>query len=207
MFNVYLTARRGALLGASGDQTTRLSFFLWNPSCRAKRWQSFLKLFLSLLMVFFSSIFYLLLSISFFISFRSLLGSILSSQTDPPTFKNDGFMRAAARFLKNQHFRSKDGFESVLGLSRPPFGSSWGSPGGLLGAPSGLWIDQRGPPDSSWNSLGPRLLASCCRKWPWEGSGAVFGSFLVLPRAFWGVFWPPSNRFRPSKLPFRASIP
>ena len=89
----------------------------------------------------------------------------------------------------------------------------WGSPGlllGALGGPwgafSGLWIDQRGPPDSSWNSLGPRLLVSCCRKLPWEGSGAVFSSFLVLPRAFWGVFEPPSNRFRPSKLPFRSSI-
>ena len=33
----------------------------------------------------------LLFSMSFFISFRSLLGSILSSQTDPPTFKNDVF--------------------------------------------------------------------------------------------------------------------
>ena len=55
-----------------------------------------------------------------------------------------------------------------------------GALGGLLGAPSGFWIDQRGPPDSSWNSLGPRLLASCCRRWPWEGSGVVFGSFYPL---------------------------
>ena len=139
-----------------------------------------LELFLSLLVLFFSSLFFLLFSMSFFISPRSLFGSILNSPTDLPTLKNVDFMKAGARFLKNHHFRSKDGFESVLGLSRPPFGSSWGSPGGLLGAPSGLWIDQRGPPDSSWNSLGPRLLASCCRRWPWEGSGVVFGSFYSL---------------------------
>ena len=69
-------------------------------------------------------------SMSFFIPSRNLLESILSSQTDPPTLKNDGFMTAGARFLKNHHFRSKDGFGSVLGLSRPHFGSSWGSPKG-----------------------------------------------------------------------------
>ena len=136
--NVYLTARRGALLGASGDQTAHLSFYLQTRCCRVKHGHSILELFLSFLMLFFSSIFYLLLSISFFISFRSLLGSILSSQTDLPTLKNVDFMKAGARFLKNHHFRSKDGFESVLGLSRPPFGSSWGVLGGLLGALWGL---------------------------------------------------------------------
>ena len=51
-----------------------------------------------------------------FIICWSLLGSILSSQTDPPTFKEDGFMMAGVRFLKHRHFRSKDGFESVLEL-------------------------------------------------------------------------------------------
>ena len=51
-----------------------------------------------------------------FILSWSFLGSILSSQTDPPTFKNDGFMQAGDRFLKDLHFRSKDGFESVLEL-------------------------------------------------------------------------------------------
>ena len=99
------------------------------------------KLFGTLFVVFGALLFVDFLSSSFdivFISSRSLLGSILNSQTDPPTFKNDGFMRAAARLLKNHHFRSKDGFESVLGLSRPPFGSSWGVLGGLLGALWGL---------------------------------------------------------------------
>ena len=60
-----------------------------------------------------------------FISSRSLLGSILSSQTDPPTFENVDFTVEILTCLKNQRFRSKDGFESVLGLSRAPFGSSW----------------------------------------------------------------------------------
>ena len=63
-----------------------------------------------------------------------------------------------------------------------------GALGGLLGALWGLSIDQRGPPDSSWNSLGPRLLASCCRKWLWERSGAVFGSFWCSRGPFGGCF-------------------
>merc|ERR1712078_843122 len=45
----------------------------------------------------------------FFISSRSLLGSSLSSQTDPPTIKNIDIIKAGARFLKNHHFRSNDG--------------------------------------------------------------------------------------------------
>ena len=41
-------------------------------------------------------------------------------------------------FLKNQLFRSRNGFAIVLGLSRAPFGSSWatlGSSEGLLDGP------------------------------------------------------------------------
>ena len=34
--------------------------------------------------------------------------------------------------------------------------------GGLLAALWGLYIDHRGLPDFSWNSIGPRLLASGC---------------------------------------------
>ena len=83
-----LEPRAWALLGASGDQTAQVFLSPQIPCCWAKRWQSFLMLFLSLLMVFFSSIFYLLLSISFFISSRNLLGPILNSQADPPTLKN-----------------------------------------------------------------------------------------------------------------------
>ena len=82
---------------------------------------------------FFSFLFVLLSSMSYVIFCRSLLGSILSSQADPPTLKNLDFALAGARFLKNQRFRSKDGFESVLGLSRAPFGSSWGALGSSLG--------------------------------------------------------------------------
>ena len=63
---------------------------------------------------------------SFFIFFRTLLRSILNSQADPPTLKNLDFASAGARFLKNQHFRSKHGFESALWLSWAPFAGSWG---------------------------------------------------------------------------------
>ena len=76
-------------------------------------------------------------TMSFFDSSRSLLGSILSSQTDHPTLKNDDFTLRILTFLKNQRFRSKDGFGSVLGLSRPHFGSSWGSLGVSWGLPRG----------------------------------------------------------------------
>ena len=75
---------------------------------------------------------------SFFISPRSLLGSILSSQTDPPTLKNDDFMKAGARFLQIHHFPFKDGFGSVLGS----MGVILGILGALLGASWGLL---RGP--------------------------------------------------------------
>ena len=77
-------------------------------------------------------------SMSFFDSSRSLLGSILSSQTDHPTLQNVDFIMKILTFVKNQRFRSKDGFESVLGLPRAPFGSSWGALGGLFGALRGL---------------------------------------------------------------------
>ena len=56
--------------------------------------------FLSLLMFFLFFVFLSFFSMSFFISPRSLLGSILSSQTDPPTIKNDDFMRREFDFLK-----------------------------------------------------------------------------------------------------------
>ena len=138
-------------------------------------------------MVFFSSIFYLLLSISFFISFRSLLGSILNSQTDPPTFKNDGFMRAAARFLKNQHFRSKDGFESVWGLSWAPFGSSWGSLGGSLGALHRPKRASRFDLELSWASFACFLLLKMALSTFWGRLGLVFGAPSALSV---GVFVP-----------------
>ena len=122
-------------------------------------------------MLFFSSLFFLLLSISFFISSRSLLGSILSSQTDLPIFKNLDFASAGARFLKNHHFRSKDGFESVLGLSRAPFGSSWGALG---------------------SSLGPLDRPKRASRFVLELSWASFARFL-LPKmalgALWGCLW------------------
>ena len=63
--------------------------------------------------------------------------SILSSQADPPTLKNLGFMRAGARFSKNQGLGSKDALDGVLGLSWARFGCSWGLLGGSFGAFAG----------------------------------------------------------------------
>ena len=141
------------------------------PCCRVKHGQSFLMLFLSFLMLFFSSMFYLLFSISFFISPRSLLGSILNSQTDPPTLGNVDFTIGILTVLKHQRFRPKDGFESVLGLSRAPFGSSWGSLG---------------------SSLGPLDRPQRASRFVLELSWAWFARFL-LPKmalgASWGCFW------------------
>ena len=48
--------------------------------------------------------------------------SMLSSQADPPTLKNVGFMKAGARFSENQGFGSKDALDGVLGLL---LGSFW----------------------------------------------------------------------------------
>ena len=64
--------------------------------------------------------------------------SILSSQADPLTFKNVGFMRAGARFSKNHGFGSKDALDGVLGLSSAHFGCSWGLLGFSLGVFAGL---------------------------------------------------------------------
>ena len=108
---------------------------------------------------------------SFFISSRSLLGSILSSQTDPPTLENVDFTMEILTFLKNQRFRPKDGFESVLGLPRATLGSSWGSLG---------------------SSLGPLDRPKRASRFVLELSWAWFARFL-LPKmalgASWGCFW------------------
>ena len=64
--------------------------------------------------------------------------SILSSQADRPTFKNVGFMKAGARFSKNQGFGSKNALDGVLGLSWAHFGCSWRLLGNSFGAFAGL---------------------------------------------------------------------
>ena len=64
--------------------------------------------------------------------------SILSSQADRPTLKNVGFMKAAARFSKNQGFGSKDALDGVWGLSSAHFGCSWGLLRGSFGAFAGF---------------------------------------------------------------------
>ena len=59
-------------------------------------------------------------------------------------------------------------------------GLLWGALGGALGALRGLWIHPRRPPDISWNSPGPGVIASYCRKWPWGALGAVDVVFYLL---------------------------
>ena len=108
---------------------------------------------------------------SFLISSRSLLGSILKSQTDPPTIKNDDVMMAGVRFVKNHYFRSKNGFGSVLGLPWASLGGSWESLGGSLGP-----LDR------------PKGASSFVLELPW----ASFARFLLpkmVVRAFWGRLW------------------
>ena len=71
---------------------------------------------------------------SFFISSRSLLGSILSSQTDPPTLKNDGFMEGILAFLKINVFDPKmvlKAFWGSLGLLLEALGGPLGALKGL----------------------------------------------------------------------------
>ena len=71
---------------------------------------------------------------SFFISSRSLLWSILSSQTDPPIIKNDDFMMAGARFLKNHNFQPKGKwFWKRFGSLSASFWARLGLSGGLMG--------------------------------------------------------------------------
>ena len=86
----------------------------------------------------------------------------MSSQADPLTFKNVGFMKAGARFSKNQGFGCKDALDGVLGLSWAHFGC----PGGLLGGSFGVVAGLR---------------------WPLAFSKLVFGIF-VQNRQFLTVF-------------------
>jgi len=87
---------------------------------------------------FFLSLLALSSSKSLFSSSWNHLVSILSSQADPPTLKNDGFIKAGARFSKNRGFGSKDGLDGVLGLSSAHFGCSWGLLGGSFGVVAGF---------------------------------------------------------------------
>ena len=66
--------------------------------------------------------------------------SILSFKADPPTFKKLGFMKAGARFPKNQGLGSKDaldGFWGSLGLVFGALGSLLGAHFPVLGDPGG----------------------------------------------------------------------
>ena len=123
-------------------------------------------------------------SMSFFISSRNLLGSILSSHTDPPTLKNLDFPEGILTFLKNQRFRSKDGFESVLGALSGSFwellGVFWGGLGSSLkplDRPKGV---SRFVLALSWASFACFLLPKMALVALWD----VFGSF----GASWGRF-------------------
>ena len=108
-----------------------------------------------------------------FISPRSLLGSILSSRTDPLTIENVDFTPEILTFLKNQRFRPKDGFENVLGLYRGTLGSYWGSLGSSLGPLDRPKRASRFALELSWAWFARFLLP----KMALGVRGAVFGSF------------------------------
>ena len=69
------------------------------------------------------------------------LGVHLSSQAGPPTLKNLCFIKAGARFSKNQGLGSKDALGCVLGIYWARFGCSWG----LLGSSFGAFACSRWP--------------------------------------------------------------
>ena len=95
----------------------------------------------------------------------------MNSQTNFPTLENIDFTQGILTFLKNQRFRSKDGFENVLGLSRATLGSSWGSLG---------------------SSLGPLDRPKRASRFVLELSWAWFARFLLPKMALgtsWGCFW------------------
>ena len=106
-------------------------------------------------------------SMYFLISSRNLLGTTLSSQADPHTFKNVDFPLKILTFVRNLRFRSKNGFAIVWGLSRAPFGSSWGALG------------------SSEGPIDPPKRAS---RYILELSWAWFAR-LLLPKIALGGFW------------------
>ena len=64
--------------------------------------------------------------------------TILSSQADPLTFKNVGFMNAGARFSTNHGFGFKDALDGVLGLSWAHFVCSWALLEGSFGVFAGF---------------------------------------------------------------------
>ena len=88
---------------------------------------------LCLLMLVIWSLLFLSFSLLFFIFSRCLLGSMLALQDDPPNLKNLDSTLDMHLCLKDRLFIFQDGLGSVLEVSWAPFGSSWGSLGGLLG--------------------------------------------------------------------------
>ena len=133
-----LWAPRGFILGALGALWGFRGGSLGAPELLKSLGPFDPRAFLSLLMLFFLFFSFFFFRCRFFISSRSLLGSILSSPTDPPTIKNVDSMPAGAWLLKPHQFRSKDGFGSVWGACRLHFVRSWGS----LGV---SWGFSRGP--------------------------------------------------------------
>ena len=89
------------------------------------------------------SLLFLSFSLLFFIFSRSLLGSILDLQDDPPNLKNLDFASDIHWFLKDRLFIFQDGLGSVLEVSRAPFGCSWGSLVVHLGPLWRLKIEQK----------------------------------------------------------------
>ena len=92
--------------------------------------------------------------------------SILSLQTAFSTFKNDGFTMEILTCLRNQRFRPRDVFESVLGLSRAPFGSSWGYLGSSLGPLDRPNRASRFALELSWASFARFLLLTMASRAP-----------------------------------------
>ena len=83
-------------------------------------------------------------------------------------------------FLKNLRFRSKDGFETVLGLSRAPFECSWGALGGFLGGSWQLFGASRSTKEGLQIRLGIILGLVCSLLAAEDGLGSVDVVFSLL---------------------------
>ena len=114
----------GLILGALGAFLGALLVFLRAFGSTLHAQNFFLDSLPGQIYCYFSYLLSLPSSKPLFSSSWSLFVSILNSQADRPTFKNVGFMRAAARFSKKRGFGSKDALDGVLGLSCAHFGCS-----------------------------------------------------------------------------------
>ena len=123
-----------------------------------------------LLMLFFSSTSFLMFPMSFLMSSRSLLGSILNSQIDSPTFENDGF------YLKNINIFERTTF-AIQRWFWKRFGALAGAFWELQGIPWGLSRASKSTQEGFQIHPGTILGLGCSLLAVKDGLGTVLSSF------------------------------